>query len=246
MQYVGGQLLNSPDIVLRGLLRLSPGPVRTDSEGLFSGGYVANEPESLVLTKSHNRLQIINPAASRTILLPSTGIRAGEIVTLVNRSTAYVVTVQAADASAIDILATGFIVVAAITDDPADNSAWSVVDVYETTDHTTTMTNLFASPPAVTIRFCRQGKSVTYIQPPIGMGTKSGTGNPTLTVAVPPRFRVSIVYNSALIMNNGTYGPGWVFFPANGLWQWRRADLSTWTNGANAGIPNTAGGYRLV
>ena len=239
-----GQILTSPDVALRRALRFGPGPIGFDTS-LYIAGYVADEPQSTTLTSSHSRIQIINPAAARTILLPKDGIRKGEVFSIINRS-AFDMTIQASDASAIDIIATGYIKFVALQDTPVDNGDWYVFDVYEQFNHVTTVNNLWVTPPALTIKLTRHNNTVTYFYYQTTNASKINTNDPVISDALPGRFRPSAGFRiSVPIYNNGAYDAGWITIPTTGLCSWDIRTLTNWTITTFAGLRGTSGSYRL-
>lgn len=242
-----GQMLTQPDIALRRALRLGPGPIGFD-DSLFISGYVADEPQSTTLTQSHNRIQIINPAASRIILLPSAGIRSGETFIIINRSATYTATVQAADASAIDVISTGYIKITSLQDTPADNGDWHVSDVYEYSLLTTDILNYEAGDPPADIHMTRHNKQITIgFDFSNGSASKVGTGNPRTNDAFAARFRPTYtMYQGTSIRDNGVYQAGIMRVVSTGLLEWRKANISAaWTNAQPAEILAQGVGYTL-
>ena len=245
MSGILGQMLNSPDVILRRALRFSPGPIGYDNH-LFYAGYVGDEPEGTSLTYSMNRVQVINPAAARTIQLPSKNIRAGEVVTIVNRSTSYAMTIQSSAAGAIDIISYGYIVVAALQAAPTAAAHWHVIEVYEHHIHTSEINDLFSVDPELDINLIRHNYSVTFGFDGTANNTKSTTGNPYLTTAILSRFRPpGNRRHAGFIRNNGTNQVGWLKITANGVWEWEMPTLGAWTNAASAAVGSLTGAYSL-
>jgi len=239
-------MLNSPDVSLRRALRLSPGPLGYDTE-LFSAGYVANEPQSTTLTSSHNRIQIIDPAAARTIKMPSAGIRAGEVFVIVNRSTSYDVTIQASDASAIDIIRTGFIKIIALQNTPVANTGWYVENVYEEYSYSTTVTNLYATNPTITINVTRNNSQIIIRHTSTTAAAKNTTNDPRTSVVLPARFRVPVTCRiPTIVQNNGTNQTGACLLRDNGRINWEPSGLGSWTAAANAQLFSTHLFYSLL
>ena len=96
-------------------------------------GYVGTLPEvggsdPYQMVVSNKRIQVLNPSAAMTVKLPTTGIVAGEEITIVNQSTANLVSVQSSGGNAIDSLHRGYITLVALVDTPTTAAHWFMKD----------------------------------------------------------------------------------------------------------------------
>lgn len=80
------------------------------------------------LTIADNPRQIFNLSADRTVKLPTTSVKAGEVYTITNR-TNFVLTIQASDASALAKSYATRIEVAALIDTPVASTDWIILGV---------------------------------------------------------------------------------------------------------------------
>jgi hypothetical protein len=110
------------------LLRAVPANIRA-SEGAGT----------TTLTRDDNRVQVFNLSAARTVVLPTTGIKAGDVIVLRNRST-FVLTVKSSDTTNLTIanghntegtLRNGYISIMALQDTPTTNAHWITIDAIE-------------------------------------------------------------------------------------------------------------------
>jgi len=94
------------------------------------------------LTASHKRIQVFTPDAQFTIVLPSTGIKAGESFTFYNQSTTYQTLFQSSDGSPLtkadganmdSYIYNGYVKFKAKQDTPTTENHWEVVEAVETT-----------------------------------------------------------------------------------------------------------------
>lgn len=119
--------------------------------------------------------------------LPSTGIKAGQMV-LVQNSTANssVLTVRSSDASSIETIRKGYCFLVATQDTPVSASHWSVIDVYEEGTWTPTISGqagAFSSVTYVTQHgtFSRQNRTVWSAFTVSWSAATGGSGNLLIT-----------------------------------------------------------------
>lgn len=96
--------------------------------------YVGTDPEPggvspFTLVSSNNRTQNINPAGNETIILPTTGILAGELWGIENGST-FQITLQASDTSEVAVINRGYVYVRSLINTPVSSSDWEVVQIF--------------------------------------------------------------------------------------------------------------------
>lgn len=96
-----------------------------------STGYVGTNPEvggstPFQLTSSNNRIQDIVPAGAITVKMPTTSVAAGEVWTIINRSS-NLVTVQSSGANAIDSLNAGYIQLISTQAAPTTAAHWTTI-----------------------------------------------------------------------------------------------------------------------
>lgn len=158
--------------------------------GVYSAEYVGTNPEPggstpFQLLTTHKRTQIISPAAGITVKMPTTGIKAGEVWTIVRTSTGGSVTVQSSGGNTIDLIDVGHIRLVALQDTPTTASHWSVIDYYSETTYASTYTfNGTGSPGtsgSVTHYMRRSGKQVTMAIAVSGAAATTGTNSSALT-----------------------------------------------------------------
>lgn len=148
------------------------------------------------LTKDHARVQVLNPAGAITVKLPTTGIAAGEVVRIANRS-AFDVTVQSSDATAFTVanganidatVQSGYVQFVALQNAPTTPAHWLVTDVYSESSFTATATGFTANPTG-TVKTVKRNKTVTIYFPAI-QATSNAT---TMTITgMPVEIRPSI------------------------------------------------------
>lgn len=98
--------------------------------GISSVEYVGTNPEvggstPFQLTVAHKRVQVINPAGAITVLLPTTSLKQGERLKIVNRST-NLVTIQSSGANELAVIkGNSFVEFIALQDTPTSAAHWS-------------------------------------------------------------------------------------------------------------------------
>ncbi len=198
----------------------------------------------ITLTQASGRRQIITGlTASRDITLPTTSIVAGETFTIINASEQHDLVVKSSNGSALTIansanldatIRRGVVVLTALVNTPTTPANWSVVDVFESSLYSTTISDFHATPPTLSYRMTRNGKNVTITTPLIQSATKSGTGPPYWTTAVATRYVAhTTIYFYGLITNDGgsTYEAGGLTTGTSGVITYNRASLGAWTAG---------------
>lgn len=184
-------------------------------------------------------------SASRNVILPTNGIRKGDIFILEN-TTAYDMVVQAANggtpqdltrANSCNLDATvqkGFVMVRATQDSPSTAAHWFVVDLVE---HyllsTTTVNNVGGGNTGMATVGTRKKNVVTlHFNDQPSATNKSGTSNPALSANLTTRLRPSNsngAYAPSLIRNNGVDEIGYIQISSAGAVTWNRGNSTAWT-----------------
>lgn len=111
------------------------------TETAFGGGgttyaYVGTNPETggttpFLLTTSHKRTQVINPAGAIAVRMPTTGVLVGDTWRIENRSTQVVDIATYDGGQAIETVRNGFCILVALQAAPTLAAHWKVMDIYE-------------------------------------------------------------------------------------------------------------------
>lgn len=133
--YTGSLATDGNGIIYRSIDDDNVGNALSDNDYWQCTGlaYIGADPQvggstPFQMAQGNNRIQVLNPAGNITVKLPSTGILAGEVVEIYNRST-YNVTIQSQDGDDYDIINNGYIKVAATQATPTDATHWVTLDV---------------------------------------------------------------------------------------------------------------------
>jgi hypothetical protein len=96
--------------------------------GSLSG--VAGLDQAVTLTNKSSRFQVVTLTAARTYTLPSTGIKAGDTFTFINRATvdSYRLNLNSSGGNAVDWIVNGKITVIALQDTPTTAGHWMTTD----------------------------------------------------------------------------------------------------------------------
>lgn len=206
--------------------------------GLSSAEYVGTDPEvggstPFQLTNSHKRIQVINPAGAITVKLPTTNIKAGESVTIVNRST-NLVSIQSSDGDAVEAIQTGFVRCIALQDTPTDTTHWVVAGVQESGSWTAHMVGPFTTND-FTGYFARNRKGVTITVPDTGNQAGNSTASSITVTGLPSRMNpATIHYSFAAIINAGSNSTGTLELSTGGtITIYGTSTLGTFTSSAS-------------
>ena len=205
------------------------------------------------LTRDDSRVQILAVTANqtRTVVMPSSGVKAGEVWRIQQRTAVNTVSgetrvvLQSSNASQIDIINAGFIEVVALIDSPVASTDWLVSDYYSALDFNTTF--LFNGAGSVAtgnrdILLNRTNKIVSLAVGSNVSGTPAGTSTALNAVtAIPTQYRAPTFSFGGLfsIQENGVSISAPVFgrIQQNGIFSIYRDNLSATTAFANS--PNT-------
>lgn len=134
---------------------------------LFEGGstYAANLRASegsgtTTLTSSDNYHQVFNLSAARTVVLPTTGVVAGQIYIIENLG-AFDLTIQSSGLNTIETIQSGRAVLRSTQAAPTTAAHWRVVDFYDSGSYTGTATG--ANTNSVTVNWVRRPGQVTML-----------------------------------------------------------------------------------
>lgn len=149
---------------------------------------------STTLTSTMRRTQVLTLTTTFTAKLPSTGIKAGERVTLVNTA-AFLLTVQTSAGNAVESLEIGVIQVMALKDNPTAAADWFVTALEEQGTWTAHMVGPFVTSD-YTSYFARSKKNVTLVVGDTGFQTSTSATTLAIT-GIPSRMTtISNVYNA--------------------------------------------------
>jgi len=166
------------------------------------------------LTDADNREQIFNLSAARTVVLPSTGVVAGEYWFFENLG-AFDLKVQASGGSALTVanganqdatIRVGFVVLRALVTTPTTPANWSVVNVYEqgSLGSLTFTANVSLNTGTGTPTFSRNNNVVTWLLPVIAVTTTTSDGVLTSSSSIPTRLcPAADTYCALSVMNSG-------------------------------------------
>jgi hypothetical protein len=176
------------------------------------------------LTSTDSKWQIFNLSAARTVVLPSSGIKAGDVIRFENKG-AFDLSFQSSALTAMTIanssnldptINVGNVVFVALVDSPTAPAHWRVTEVYEYFTYSTIFNfNLGGSTPSVTVELLRINKQVSAVVP--SANTTSYTNNSSIMTAgtnAPTRFGsgtnqqnvVIGIYKSNTVTQTGTLG----------------------------------------
>lgn len=137
------------------------------------------------LTSSDLRTQVFNLSASRTVVLPTTGILAGEVWVLKSSGAGDLV-VQASNTTQITFanagtgsvgdptIRSGTVILVPLQNTPTTPAHWSVISVVEMGSFSGTITSGLSGTPAYSINYTRVGQAVTMFWNS-NTGTTSGS-----------------------------------------------------------------------
>ena len=147
------------------------------------------------LTSTDRRSQVFNLSAARTVVLPTTGIKAGDIITLENIG-AFDLTVQSSNATALTVangtnmdatIRKGKVVLIALQDAPTTPSHWKVRDVYEEVSYSDTTTGAISTTATVTLR---RVNNIIHVKGHTTSATAGAAGDITVPgTNMPSRYR---------------------------------------------------------
>jgi hypothetical protein len=158
-----------------------------DDVTLRTQGYVGTNPEvggssPFQLTVAHKKIQVVDPAAAITIKLPTTGVLAGDVHIIINRSASFEVSVQSSGTNAIESLHRGFITLVARVDTPTTATDWFVQD-YASFYVTSGQLQFFSPTTAYVVAYTRVGSMVTtHVSRLANLGSKT-TNNASIDLA---------------------------------------------------------------
>lgn len=186
------------------------------------------------LTRDDNRTQIFTLSANRSVTLPSTGVKAGEIWTFQNKS-AFTLSFAASDTSSLTVangnnldptIYNGRVILLALADNPSNCTQWRILHVVETTvPHSTTWTFGNGGTGTIsgrTVYFSRVNNSVRVALPASLQGTASSApADLSADTAFPVRFRSDSAAGDGgffAVRSAGAYptAPGFARFTSTG------------------------------
>lgn len=220
--------------------------------GLASADYVGANPEPggttpFTLTNAHKRIQTINLSADAVIKLPTTSIKAGERWRVNNRGTlTNDCSIQASDASAIDVIRRGHIELMALIDTPVASTDWTVVDVYEEYSHSSVITNISATSKTFNVTRTNKVVSVALSSQEL-IASKPNTTDPVIATRLVARHTPATIKRFAqLHANNAASAIGYATITTGGLISWSLATGAIWTSTAQAIIYENTFVYDLI
>lgn len=199
------------------------------------------------LTNSDNPHQIFNLSAARTCVLPTTGVLAGQVVRLENR-TNFALTVQASGgqdltiANSANLDATiniGHVILTALQAAPTTAAHWRVSSVSDRGGFTATPTGAVTN--TITFNWIRQGARVTLSAEQTNATASSSSNISVSAIQIPGRLTPSIsVYQTCTVRNSGVPAIGYVRFNSDGSLSYWKMDATNFSgnssvsNGANS------------
>lgn len=213
------------------------------------------------LTVSDLRHQVFNLSASRTVQLPTTSVKAGEVWHLAG-ITNFDLVVNASNGNALTVansanmdatIQVGYVRVQALQDTPTTPAHWRVLEVYEEGSFTATYNSGVSSNVNNTIYYTRSNKRVhlTSFDDMNFTGTGSPASVATTGAPLPTRFRIPSGYNDhngrtvVDTNNNGAQdtSPGRIEASSAGNFSANRGwNGGTWSNGSNS----VNGGWNII
>lgn len=212
---------------------------------------------TLVNTDGH--WQVFNLSANRTVQLPTTNVKAGDTWLIENRAN-FELTIQSSGTNTIETITVGRCRLVAIADTPTTALNWLVMEVYEASTFTGTMTGGYSVLPSTqTYYFTREGgvglgstqSKIITVTAPGQTGTANAATNPTISGAPARLFSSTsgVTSSAGLVQSGGTNILGFLFATSSGNYQ-----LLTSTQGSNgftaSGAKGTVGPltftYRLI
>lgn len=226
---------------------------------LFEGGasYAANLRSSegagtTTLTSSDNYHQVFNLSAPRTVVLPSTGVVAGQVYTIENLGGSDL-TIQSSGLNTIETIATGTnhpiagrVVLRATQAAPTTAGHWRVLDVYDTGNYTTTPTGAVTNTagvwwvrrPGVVTMTVTQASGTASASPIISLPNSSN----------PPRIRPNNpVLAACVVRSGGNQEVGQVSIGSTGTLNfYRTVEVNNFTGISGIGNNRTTFSYSLT
>jgi hypothetical protein len=202
------------------------------------------------LTKDDIPHQVFNLSAGRTVKLPSTGVKAGDIWKIENL-TFNLLTLQASDASELTRSTSrtggsfekGSCVVRAAIDTPTTASNWLVVDVEDLSNYVTG-----TSGGAVGVTFFvgfRRRNEIVTIEAASGTASASASNAINLSGVIPTRMRGSNQgYAPSTCLNAGSLYAGVVYINTNGTLQFLKYDSSNYSG--TSGLTDATNSYQKI
>ena len=221
------------------------GAPATFPAGLVGGGNAnirASEGAgtTTLVAGTDNPSQVFNLSASRTVVLPSTGVNAGDVWVLENRA-AFDMIVQSSALTALTVansanqdatVQQGYVVLRALQALPTTPAHWLVEYVRDEAQYTGTTSGAIAV--AFTINFLRINRLVS-LQALSASGT--GTTNTITASAGPVRIRPVSGgrYSGTAVVFNSTIVGGYCVMSTDGTTVWRKYDLSSFSGSCAIG-----------
>lgn len=183
--------------------------------------------------------------------LPSTGVKAGQMVlvynTTVNNST---LTIRASDLTSIESIDRGHMLLTAQQDNPTTNTHWHMSEIYSFTENLLrSLNNMNASPPNIRLNIVRFNDQVHITNELAAItASKTTTADPATTVAIPSQYfkaTMNNMQNVVQIRNNAVYEAGVGIIDPSGILTFSRITLATWNSGADARIMTFTLNYTL-
>lgn len=228
---------------------LGKGPqARVNLAGPSSNIRVSEASGTTTLTKDDTPHQVFNLSAARTVKLPSTGIKAGDIWRFEN-VTFNLLTVQASDATELTRSTSrtgasfekGSCVVRSLIDTPSTASNWVVLDVEDLSNYATGTTG-GAIGVTYFIGFRRRNEIVT-IEAASGTASASASNAINVSSVIPLRMRGSNAgYAPSSCLSAGSIIAGVVYINTNGTLQFVKYDSSNYSG--TSGITDATGSYQ--
>lgn len=199
------------------------------------------------LTVADSRRQVFNISAARTCVLPSAGIKAGDILVLENIS-AFDLTVQSSNTSEVTIangcnqaatIRSGFVELRALQDAPTTPAHWRVTDVFEEYEYAPNITGAVSTGSSA-VRLTRHNKMVKCT---IRIAPQTASASPefsTTAVTAPVRMRPALEHRMpCTLYNNSAYVSGLAEIGTGGTLAFRKADATNFSGTSGIGASAT-------
>jgi hypothetical protein len=153
------------------------------------------------LTDADNREQVFNLSAGRTVVLPTTNIKAGDVWVFDNLSASNDLTVQSSNTTSLTVanganqdatVRGGYVVLRALVNSPTTPANWLVEKVNESFSLSGTPTSNTGTPngATATVLFTRNNRSFN-VNSAMSMGNNASWNSMVLSSFAPVRFRPS-------------------------------------------------------
>lgn len=185
-----------------------------------------------------NPWQVFNLSSAQTVVLPSTGVKAGDRVTLENPN-AFDLTAQSSNTANLTVanganidatIRSGYVYLESIQDTPTTPAHWRVVSLYETGTYSLSFVTGITTTGS--FLFTRTNKSVVGVLPSIVGATVSAASISTAAGAILTRHTPannSYTPGQARVNAGNASTPGLVRVRSNGLIDY----TATWDGGAS-------------